>query len=72
MALLTATTVRALAHELFDYTFADDDAAAAVAHIVGAMANYSRRLHALGLAGLQPPFGYSTMIAEADRLRRNS
>jgi hypothetical protein len=72
MAHLTAATVRSLALELFDYTFADDDAAAAVAHIVGAMANYSRRLHALGLTGVQPPFAYPTMLAEADRLRRNS
>jgi hypothetical protein len=72
MALLTAATVRALALELFDYQFADDAAAASVAHIVGAMASYSRRLHALGLVGLQPPFGYPAMLAEADRIRRNS
>lgn len=71
MARLNGPTVKALALELFDYRFSDDDAAS-VAHIVGAMANYSRRLHAIGLAGLQPPFGYATMRAEADRIRRNS
>jgi hypothetical protein len=71
MARLNGPTVKALALELFDYQFSDD-AAASVAHIVGAMANYSRRLHAIGLAGLQPPFGYPALRAEADRLRRNS
>jgi len=71
MARLNGPTVKALALELFDYKFSDDDAAS-VAHIVGAMANYSRRLHAIGLAGLQPPFGYATMRAEAARIRRNS
>jgi hypothetical protein len=35
------------------------------------MANYSRRLHGIGLAGVQPPFGYPTLCAEAARLRRN-
>jgi hypothetical protein len=49
-----------------------DDAAEAVAHMVGAMATYSRRLEALNLTGLQPPFGYPTLIAEAERWRRSS
>jgi hypothetical protein len=71
MARLNGPTVKALAMELFDYEFSED-AAASVAHIVGAMANYSRRLHAIGLAGLQPPFGYPALRAEADRIRRNS
>jgi hypothetical protein len=70
MAKFTAATARLLAHELYDYEFSDD-AAASVAHIIGAMANYSRRLHATGLAGVQPPFGYPTLRAEADRICRN-
>jgi hypothetical protein len=69
MAKLNAETVKALALELFDYEFSDE-AAGSVAHIVGAMANYSRRLHGIGLAGVQPPFGYPTLCAEAARLRR--
>jgi hypothetical protein len=69
MAKLNAETVKALALELFDYEFTDE-AAGSVAHIVGAMANYSRRLHGIGLAGIQPPFGYAILRAEADRLRR--
>jgi hypothetical protein len=71
MAKLNAATVKALALELFDYEFTDD-AAASVAHIVGAMANRSRRLHGIGPTGTQPPFGFATLCAEADRLRRNS
>ncbi len=71
MAKFTATTAKLLALELFDYEFSDE-AAASVAHIVGAMANYSRRLHGIELSDLQPPFGYATLRAEADRIRRNS
>ena len=71
MALLNAPTVRALALELFDYQLSED-AAASVAHIVGAMASYSRRLHGIGLGGVQPPFGYPFILAEADRIRRSS
>jgi hypothetical protein len=69
MAKFTATTAKLLAHELFDYEFSDE-AAASVAHVIGAMANYSRRLHGIGLMGLQPPFGYLTLCTEAERIRR--
>jgi hypothetical protein len=69
MARLTPETVKTLARELYDYPLADD-AAASVAHMVGAIAAHSRRLESLGLAGLQPPFGYPTLIAEADRVSR--
>ncbi len=69
MARLSPETVKLLALELYDYEFTED-AAASVAHVVGAMANYSRRLHAIGLSGLQPPFGYLTLRTEADRIRR--
>lgn len=69
MARLTPETVKILAHELYDYNLSDD-AAGAVAHMVGAIASHTRRLETLDLASLQPPFGYPTMIAEADRVRR--
>ena len=69
MARLTPGTVKTLAHELYDYRLTDD-AAASVAHMVGAIAAHSRRLENLGLAGLQPPFGYPSLIAEANRCRR--
>ncbi|MGH7915896.1 MAG: hypothetical protein ACREQE_00390 [Candidatus Binataceae bacterium] len=71
MAKLSADTVKKMALELYDYQLTDD-AAAAVAHMVGAMATYSQRLESLDLAGIQPPLGYPTLQAEADRLRRRS
>lgn len=69
MARLTPETVKALARQIYDYDLTDD-ATIAVAHIVGAMATYSRRLETLPLGGLQPPFGYPTVIAEAQRINR--
>ncbi len=42
MARLTPDTVKALARELYEYEFSDE-AAAAVAHMIGAMASYTRR-----------------------------
>ena len=71
MARFTAETVKLLARELHDYQLSDEGAAT-VAHMIGALANHSRRLHALGLAGLQPPFGYSALRAEANRILRAS
>jgi hypothetical protein len=67
MPRLTPATVKALGRELYDYDFSDD-AAAAVAHMIGAISSYSRRLDELNLPGLQPPFGYTTLVAEARRL----
>ena len=67
MARLTSDTVKALARELYEYDFSDE-AAAAVAHMVGAMASHTRQLEALELAGIQPPFGYATLVSEATRL----
>jgi hypothetical protein len=69
MAKFNADTVKLLGSELFDYEFSEESAAA-VAHIIGAMASYSRRLHGIGLLGIQPPFGYPALRAEADRIRR--
>jgi hypothetical protein len=71
MARLTAPAVKMLAQQLYDYDLSDD-AAEAVAHMVGAMATYSQRLTALNLTGLQPPFGYPTLIAEAERSLQRS
>jgi len=67
MARLMPDTVKTLALELYDYTLSDEGAAA-VAHMVGAIAAQSRRLEQLNLAGLQPHFGYPTLIAQANRL----
>jgi hypothetical protein len=34
------------------------------------MITRSRRLGNLDLSGVQPPFGYPTLLAEAERLRK--
>ncbi|HJU28924.1 MAG TPA: hypothetical protein VJ718_07130 [Candidatus Binataceae bacterium] len=67
MARLTPETVKMLARELYDYDLSDD-AAPSVTHLVGATVANSRRLESLELGGLQPPFGYPTLIAEANRI----
>jgi hypothetical protein len=66
MARLTASAVKTLAQQLYDYDLSDD-AAEVVAHMVGAMATYSRRLEALNLSGIQPPFGYPILLSQAER-----
>jgi hypothetical protein len=71
MARLTGPAAKILAEQLYDYHLSDE-AADAVAHMVGAMATYSHRLEALNLGGLQPPFGYPVLIAEAERSLRDS
>lgn len=60
-------SVKAVAHEVFDYDLADD-AAVAVARILGAMTSGLARLELP--RGLQPPFGYPILMAEAQRLRQ--
>jgi hypothetical protein len=71
MGRLTGAALKLLAQQLYDYNLSDE-AADAVAHMVGAMATYSRRLEALELTGVQPPFGYPTLIAEAERSIRSA
>jgi hypothetical protein len=65
--VLTAETVKALARQLYDYELTDN-AATAVARIVGAGAAGFRHLDSPNLRGLQPPFGYPTLVAEAARI----
>lgn len=68
MERLTPDTVRKLAQQLYDYRL-DDEAASSIAHMVGAMVVYSRRLETLDLNGRQPPFGYPVLLAEAQAIR---
>jgi hypothetical protein len=60
-------SVKAIAREVYDYELADD-AAASVARFLGAMTSGLRRLEIPD--GVQPPFGYPTLEAEAQRLTR--
>ena len=69
MAKLTAQTAKAMARELYGYELSDE-AAEEVANTAGAMITNSRRLGNLDLSGVQPPFGYPTLLAEAERIRK--
>lgn len=69
MARINPATLQLLARELYDYELTDD-AAASVAHMIGAVSNHARKLRTSALTGLQPPLGYPTLLAEADRIRR--
>jgi hypothetical protein len=70
MSQLSGAAVKMLAQQLYGYNMSDD-AAEAVAHMVGGLTTYERRLEALNLAGLQPPFGYLTLLTQAEQQRRN-
>lgn len=71
MAQLTAETMRRLAREIFDYELEDGDAHG-LANTSGAMLTMSRHLGTLGLDGIQPPFGYPNLTAEASQLKKKA
>jgi hypothetical protein len=67
MPILTGDTVKQALHDLYGYEISDDDARA-IANGAGAMLTMARQFAALGLEGIEPPFGYPTLLAEAARL----
>ncbi|MGH7906160.1 MAG: hypothetical protein ACREP6_05995 [Candidatus Binataceae bacterium] len=69
MAELRPETVAQIAREYFGYEM-DAETAAAVAKVADAMLDDARRIVALGLEGLEPPFSYATLAAEAERIRQ--
>lgn len=69
MAELTPETVMRVAREFYDYPMTAETAAV-VAKVAQGMLTDALRLSALGLEGVEPPFSYATLIAEAERLRR--
>lgn len=69
MARLTPQTVKAMAKELYEYEMSDESAAA-VANAAAAMVTHARRIGGPDLSGVQPPFGYPTLLAEAERIRK--
>ena len=69
MAKLTPETAKALARELYGHDLSDA-AATAVANAAGALVTTARRLGNISLSGIQPPFGYPTLVAEAERIRK--
>jgi hypothetical protein len=69
MARINPATLQLIARELYDYELTDD-AANSVAHMIGAVSRHAQKLRTPALTGLQPPIGYPTLLAEADRVRR--
>jgi hypothetical protein len=67
MPILTGETVKQVLHDLYGYDISDDDARA-MANAAGAMLTMARGFGALGLGGIEPPFGYPNLLAEAQRL----
>ncbi len=64
MAQITGETVKRMAHDIFDYEISDADAES-MAHTAGSMLTLARHLNTLGLSGIEPPFGYPNLNAEA-------
>ncbi|HYA34536.1 MAG TPA: hypothetical protein VEF03_02900 [Candidatus Binataceae bacterium] len=64
MAQITGETVKRMARDIFDYEVSDADADS-MAGTAGAMLTLARQLIGLGLDGIEPPFGYSNLFAEA-------
>ncbi len=70
MALITAETVKRTLHDMYGYEIADQDAHA-IANMVGAIiTGASHVLGALKLGGIEPPFGYPVLTAEAGRIAK--
>jgi|YelNatPaOPRAMG01_1025707.scaffolds.fasta_scaffold02766_2 hypothetical protein len=67
MAQMTGETIRRLARENFDYEIGPE-VAEAMAASIGALLAMTDRLPALGLDGIEPPFGYSNLVREAEAL----
>ena len=67
--LLKAATVKALAREFYGYDLTDESARA-LANTAGALVTNSRALEYLQLSGVEQPFSYANLLAEAQRLRQ--
>ncbi len=70
MGILRPETVKLMAREIYDYEIADE-AAASLARGAGALLTGSHHLGAaFNLSGVEPPFGFANLEAEAERIRR--
>ncbi len=67
MPLVTGETVKQVMRDLYGYEISDADADA-IAQSAGAMLTLAGHLGAIGLAGIEPPFGYPVLLAEAARV----
>jgi hypothetical protein len=69
MPIVTGETVQKVLHDLYGYEVSAEDAHA-IAHGAGAMLTLAGSLGSIDLTGIEPPFGYAVMAAEATRLTK--
>jgi hypothetical protein len=70
MAQLAAESVKRALRDLYGYEVSDENAHA-IANMTGAMlTGASQVLGALELGGIEPPFGYPVLTAEAGRIAK--
>ncbi len=69
MPLVTGETVKQVMRDLYGYEISDADAHA-IAQSAGAMLTLAGQLGSIGLGGIEPPFGYPVLLAEAARVAR--
>ena len=70
MPLVTHETVKQVLRDLYGYEISDADANS-IAQSAGAMLTLAGHLGSIGLAGIEPPFGYPVLNSEAARLNKN-
>ncbi len=69
MPLVTSETVKQVMRDLYGYEISDADADE-IANSAGAMLTLAGHLPSIGLAGIEPPFSYPVLLAEATRLAK--
>ena len=70
MPLVTAETVKQVLRDLYGYEISDADAHS-IANSAGAMLTLAGHLGSIGLTGIEPPFGYAVLVAEATRAAKS-
>ena len=70
MPMVTAETVKQVLRDLYGYEIADADAHS-IAHGAGAMLTLATHLGSIGIAGIEPPFSYPVLVAEATRAAKS-
>ena len=66
MPMVTGETVKQVLRDLYGYEISLDDAHS-IARSAGAMLTLAGHLGSIGIGGIEPPFGYPVLLAEAIR-----
>ncbi len=70
MPLVTGETVKQVLRDLYGYEVSDADAHS-IARVAGARFTLAGYFASIGITGIEPPFGYPVMLAEATRAARS-